>query len=367
VHELRRSYRFDYLPAGFFSRLMVHLLQVVDSPLYWKHGIVLLQSNNNSSSKANRPCDGSGSSSVASPAAARMASPSFSLSTASVLSSSPHMRELRRSGLDFDIFQNGGSGRRGQGLGIKKKQKKEKVKQRKESAEQSARGSGKESLGGIRAGQPDLDKDKLKDEQRALLEEFPEKSTLKVHVYGANPGKLLRLIEVPARAHTHLGTLYNAMLRFASWAQANIEDLAINWFRVKSQVLVPCCHCIALRKHKLAKTTLYASQKLKSTGKRSAADGITHEDELIEVGMGEAQNDDEEPFLFSLEECLRAITKRRRVLYCQAGRLLPVDNTARQRGRYAIYLHAHAPSHTHHRTTAHTAPLHTSDRAVVWW
>ena len=46
---------------------------------------------------------------------------------------------------------------------------------------------------------------------------------------------------------------------------------------------MPCCHCIALRKHKLAKTTLYASQKLKSTGKRSAADGITHEDELIEA------------------------------------------------------------------------------------
>jgi hypothetical protein len=211
VHELRRSYRFDYLPAGFFSRLLVHLLQVVDSPLYWKHGIVLLQSNNNTRSKANQPCDGSSggrSSSVAmaSPAAARMASPSFSLSTASVLSSSPHMRELRRSGLDFDIFQNGGSGRRGQGLGIKKKQKKEKVKQRKESAEQSARGSGKESLGGIRAGQPDLDKDKLKDEQRALLEEFPEKSTLKVHVYGANPGKLLRLIEVPD-THTPSDTL----------------------------------------------------------------------------------------------------------------------------------------------------------------
>lgn len=314
MHELRRSYRFDYLPAGFFSRLLVHLLQVVDSPLYWKHGIVLLQSNNNTRSKANQPCDGSSggrSSSVAmaSPAAARMASPSFSLSTASVLSSSPHMRELRRSGLDFDIFQNGGSGRRGQGLGIKKKQKKEKVKQRKESAEQSARGSGKESLGGSRAGQPDLDKDKLKDEQRALLEEFPEKSMLKVQVYGANPGKLLRLIE------------------------ANIEDLAINWFRVKSQVLVPCCHCIALRKHKLAKTTLYASHKLKSTGKRSAADGLTHEDELIEVGMGEAQNDDDEPFLFSLEECLRAITKRRRVLYCQAGRLVPIDNSARQRGR----------------------------------
>jgi hypothetical protein len=265
------------------------------------------------------------------------------------------MRELRRSGLDFDIFQNGSGGRRGQGLSIKKKKQKEKAMQRKKSAEQGARGSGKESLGGSKAGQPDLDKDKLKDEQRALLEEFPEKSTLKVHVYGANPGKLLRLIEVPARAHTHnLGTPNNAILTFASWAQANIEDLAINWFRVKSQVLVPCCHCIALRKHKLAKTTLYASQKLKSTGKRSAADGLAHEDELIEVGMGEAQNDDEEPFLFSLEECLRAITKRRRVLYCQAGRLVPVDNSARQRGRYAIYQHAHAPPHhCAHCTTAH--------------
>jgi hypothetical protein len=125
-------------------------------------------------------------------------------------------------------------------------------------------------------------------------------------------------------------------------------------------VLVPCCHCIALRKHKLAKTTLYASHKLKSTGKRSAADGLTHEDELIEVGMGEVQNDDDEPFLFSLEECLRAITKRRRVLYCQAGRLVPIDNSARQRGRYVTYFltsvhatrtrtpaHAHAPPHPH--------------------
>lgn len=26
-----------------------------------------------------------------------------------------------------------------------------------------------------------------------------------------------------------------------------------------------------------------------------------------------------EPYLFSIEECLRAITKRRQVLYCQAG------------------------------------------------
>jgi hypothetical protein len=122
--------------------------------------------------------------------------------------------------------------------------------------------------------------------------------------------------------------------------QANIEDLAINWFRVKSQVLVPCCHCIALRKHKLAKTTLFAAQKLKSTGKRLANDA--NEDELIEVGMGAAQNDNDEPFLFSLEECLRAITKRRRVLYCQAGRAVPIDNSARARGRYAHFSIARA-------------------------
>jgi hypothetical protein len=206
VHELRRSYRFDYLPAGFFSRLMVHLLQVVDSPLYWKHGIVLLQANNSNKRDTPKPTNGGGElplAATASPSiAARKTSPSFSLS-ASILSSSPHLRELRRSGLDFDVFQNG-AGRRGKGSSgqtAKKGKGKNKVP-RKEDEQSTGGASRKENSG--KAGQDNSDK--MKDEQRALLEEFPEKSMLKVHVYGANPGKLLRLIEVPHRTlHGILG------------------------------------------------------------------------------------------------------------------------------------------------------------------
>ncbi len=185
VRELRRYYQFDYLPVGFFSRLIAHLLQVLESPLYWKYGIILMQ-----------PCT---------------TPPSATLPNAPSNSPTPDQSRLE------------------------------------------------------------------KEEQRALLEEIPEKSLLKIHVYGTNPAKLLRLIE------------------------GNIENLSINWFKMKAKVFVPCCHCIQFQQQQIAKTSVYSG-------------GHGHKADVAQEKLKEI-----EPYLFSLEECMRAITKRKTMVYCKAG------------------------------------------------
>jgi len=289
VHELQRCYRFEYMPPGFFSRLMVHLLQVVDSPLYWKHGIVLLQTNSPNGEALNKSRGNSASS--RSPLAPRKMSPTFLLASVKALSISAEQEELRRSGLNFDLIYNASRPRRISGHSPAW------TSARKESEAKSQKAS-------IRTRSDSKRNGGVKNEQRALLVEVPESSTLKVHVYGSNPGKLLRLIEVWPPCPSTI-----AAINLLSPFKANIEDLAINWFRVKTQTFVPCCHCLALRRNPMTKTTLYATEQLKKSNQRKA--WIPHHDPTTA--------DSPEPWLFPLEECLRAITKRRRVVYCQFG------------------------------------------------
>jgi hypothetical protein len=41
--QICRYFQFNFLPLGFFSRLIVRLLQLLYSPLYWRDGIIVIQ------------------------------------------------------------------------------------------------------------------------------------------------------------------------------------------------------------------------------------------------------------------------------------------------------------------------------------
>ena len=137
---LQRTHKFSYLPLGLFSRLIVRLIQITESPVYWKDGILVVYADN------------------------------YALIQVST------------------------------------------------------------------AGQTLLGRDEIK-----------------ISVYGTSPGMLLRLV------------------------QGNIDNLAVNWFNVESQVHVPCLHCC----------------------------------DSVDV---EKRN---RPYQFTIEECIMAITKGSKFVFCK--------------------------------------------------